>query len=97
LAKTAEWAILAIALLIILSTVLIKQHLVIDLVGGVALAVVVWGVLSRVYRRAVFAEEEPLHALATMTRRLAPLYLFSAGCVIATGITRAMLAGSPGK
>ncbi len=90
LSRFAESAILALALLIVASTILVKQHLVIDSVGGVLLAIVVWRFLSRVYHRSVSPEEEPVTALTGMTRKLAPLYAFCALCALGVGVARAI-------
>jgi membrane-associated phospholipid phosphatase len=90
LSRLVESAILAMALLIIVSTVLVKQHLIIDLVGGLLLATGVWGFLSRVYRRSVSRGEDPLVVLAALTRRLAPLYAFCTLCVVAVGVIRGL-------
>jgi len=76
LKRPAEGAILVMALLIILSTVFIKQHLFVDLVGGLILAVIVWVFIAWAYRRYVpSVRDAPLHALALLTRKLGPTYV----------------------
>jgi membrane-associated phospholipid phosphatase len=73
LRKIAEHGILLYALLIIASTVLIKQHLVLDLLGGTFLAFIVWPLLKGSYDRSIPAGQEPLGALFSMLRTLTPL------------------------
>lgn len=91
LRRLAEWTILAMAVLISVSTILIKQHLVIDLVGGSILAIAVWGSLALVYRRLVPPEKEPLDALTALARKLAPLYALCTLCLATVGVARAIL------
>ena len=73
LRKSAERGILLYAVLIILSTVLIKQHLVIDLLGGTVLAFIVWPLVKRVSDRMIAKGHDPLGALSSMLRPLAPV------------------------
>ena len=78
-----EAAVLAIACLIIASTVLIRQHLVVDLAGGTVLAFAVWFVVARWYASRVNSTDDPIRTLKNMSAACVPagisLFLVLAG------------------
>jgi membrane-associated phospholipid phosphatase len=76
LRKGWEWVIFVVACLIIASTVLIKQHLVVDLVGGTILAFTCWSALSRYYALSNHESLDARFALLRTVRRIAPIFLF---------------------
>lgn len=71
--KLIEVVLLIIALLIMASTVLIKQHLFIDLIGGTALAFLVWWITKKGYLRVNADSTSPLAALKSAARKMIPL------------------------
>jgi membrane-associated phospholipid phosphatase len=82
LGRIVELGIFLYAILIMLSTVFIKQHLVVDLVGGTFLAFAVWPLLRRVYDRRILPEEDPHTALCSMFGALAPFVVFCCACLV---------------
>lgn len=70
--KFLEGLVLAAGLLIIASTLLIKQHLFIDLIGGTALGFLVWWAVERTYGGFVADSDPPLIALRSSVVKLAP-------------------------
>ena len=82
--KLVELSILIITLLVISSTVFIKQHLVIDLIGGTVLAFIVWFTVQRYYFRYTNPEDDPLKALKLIAKRLLPVFVSLA--IIIAGI-----------
>jgi membrane-associated phospholipid phosphatase len=81
LSRLRENAILTLASFIIASTVLIKQHLVIDLVGGTVLGFAVWYGVKRFYLAHIRTGDDPLEALGRMAKDCLPTYL-SVGVVL---------------
>ncbi len=90
LSRLAGTAIAALAALIIVSTLLVKQHLVIDVVAGLVLAIAAWGFLSRVYWRFVSPAQEPLAVLSGVAKKLVPLYALFALCAAGVGVAQAI-------
>ncbi|HLE31729.1 MAG TPA: phosphatase PAP2 family protein [Bacteroidota bacterium] len=70
--KLLEGILLIATLLIIASTVLIKQHLFIDLIGGTAVGFLIWWVTSRTYERLIGDSDQPLNALRFSARKMVP-------------------------
>jgi membrane-associated phospholipid phosphatase len=68
--------------LISISTVLIKQHLVIDLLGGLILGFATWRIVARIYASSNSAEENPLIAIQIMGRRFIPIFIVLGTIVI---------------
>jgi membrane-associated phospholipid phosphatase len=76
LRKIYEWLILLFSVLIILSTILIKQHLFIDVVGGTLLAFSIWFILQRYYSIHIANKEDPRLALKSITKRILPFFYY---------------------
>jgi membrane-associated phospholipid phosphatase len=81
LRKYKEWLILLLSVLIILSTVFIKQHLFIDLLGGAILAIIIWSILQRHYYLQIDKSVDPRFALISYTKRILP-YLYYYGIIL---------------
>lgn len=81
LGTPAELGILLYAMLIMASTLFIKQHLVLDLVGGTVLAFSVWPLVKRRYNRAIPDGQEPLGALSLAVQYFLPPLLFLVLCL----------------
>ncbi len=84
--KIYELLILLLAGLIILSTVLVKQHLFIDIVGGTLLAFLIWFILQRSYSVHVNPKEDPRLALKLIARKTLPFF-YICGAVLAVIIS----------
>ena len=74
LKKIYEFLILFLALLIILSTVFIKQHLFIDLLGGTFLAIIIWSAFTIIYKCHVHPDQDPRVALLSVAKKIRPLF-----------------------
>jgi membrane-associated phospholipid phosphatase len=83
LPRTTEYAIMLTAGMISISTVLIKQHLVIDLLGGLFLGFTTWYVVARIYTSSHSPEENPLVAIQIMARRFIPVLIVLGMIIIA--------------
>lgn len=85
--KFVQYILLIMALLIIASTVFIKQHLLIDLIGGTVLAFVVWKLMDKAYYRLIPDSEAPLTALRLASKRtIPPITICIAFIVVIVGI-----------
>jgi membrane-associated phospholipid phosphatase len=80
--RILEQAMMLTACLISMSTVLIKQHLVVDFVGGIFLGFTVWYLVDRFYALHVAAEENPSAALRRMTKKCLPAFVSTSAILI---------------
>ena len=80
--KVYEYIILLFSLLIILSTLLVKQHLFLDVIAGIALTVLVWYGIQLVYQKNINSESDPRLALATVIKKLRFYFILFSGAVI---------------
>jgi membrane-associated phospholipid phosphatase len=80
--RILERAVMLTVCLISVSTVLIKQHLVVDLVGGMFLGFIVWHLVGRFYALHVVAEENPSSALRRMTKKCLPAFVSTSAILI---------------
>jgi membrane-associated phospholipid phosphatase len=78
LGRAREAMILLSAALISISTLFVKQHILLDVLAGAALAVAAWSTAGRLYHRLAPAGASPREALRTLVRRAAlPLLLYT--------------------
>jgi membrane-associated phospholipid phosphatase len=82
LRKLWEWMIFFVTCLIVASTVLIKQHLVADLVGGTVLAFTCWSFLSRYYALSNHESDDARFALLRTVRKSAHIFLSTTFVII---------------
>lgn len=75
LSRLGESAVFTIAAFITISTVFVKQHLVIDAVAGCVWAGGAWGLAKCLYPRLVDPHQEARPAFKQMMKRMAPLAL----------------------
>jgi membrane-associated phospholipid phosphatase len=73
--KSREFLILFVAVLITISTVFVKQHIIIDSAAGVAWAAGAWWLSGLVYPRFADITAEPRPALKQMLKRILPFVL----------------------
>ena len=82
LKKTIEVLILMISILIILSTLFVKQHLFVDVMAGILLTALVWYGIQLFYQKYVIHESDPVKTLKTAIKELRLIFVLSGGVLI---------------
>ncbi len=83
LGRLRENLVLITAGLISISTLFVKQHVVLDVVAGIGLAVAAWLAADRLYPRLAGSEADPLRALRRVTVRAGlPLVPYTAFLIL---------------
>lgn len=82
LSRTMENAIFLTALLITLSALLVKQHIVADVVTGILWAMAAWAAAVYFYPRWTEADADAVSAFRQMARRSVPFSVISAALII---------------
>lgn len=88
LRRISEYALLLVALLITVSTLFVKQHILADVIAGVAWAVVSWMVAGWLYRRWQLEDGDAKEAYRRMMRNLAPFFAVIALLMVLFGFPR---------
>ncbi len=86
--KVAESLLFLAAVLITVSTLFVKQHILADVIAGVVWAVVSWEVAGYFYRRWRPAEGDAKDAYRLMMHRLVPFFVVSAILLVFFGVRR---------
>lgn len=80
--KIYEYIIFLFSILIILSTLLIKQHLFVDVLAGIVLTVMVWCGTQLFYQKHIPIETNPVAALILVIKKLRSYFVVSIGFII---------------
>lgn len=75
LGKLGERIILSFAIAISVSTLFVKQHILLDVISGIAIAYVAWGISTLLYPAMSKSHEEPSVALKQMVKTIAPVVI----------------------
>jgi membrane-associated phospholipid phosphatase len=82
LPRWGEWTVGALAILISLSTLFIKQHILYDVVSGTVWAFAAWGLAGKLYARWRQPEWDAPTTIKAIGRRMAPALLIGAALLI---------------